>query len=139
MTYVYDAYGNRVERLSSSTMGSVTHDKFAQDGWDTAKPSPVGNENFDDNAKTTVAKIVGNRERVVTREFGRLMSHFLFATHFCLVRRPNEKAHVERLVEYARSNFLVPVPQAASLDELQEFSPLAAVRPGEIRASLQLS
>ena len=71
-----------------------------------------------DNAKTTVAKIVGNRERVVTREFGRLLSHFLFASHFCLVRRPNEKGHVERLVEYARSNFLVPVPQAASLDEL---------------------
>ena len=36
-----------------------------------------------DNAKTTVAKIVGNRERVVTREFGRLMGHFLFANHFC--------------------------------------------------------
>ena len=71
-----------------------------------------------DNAKTTVAKIVGNRERVVTREFGRLLSHFLFASHFCLVRRSNEKGHVERLVEYARSNFLVPVPQAASLDEL---------------------
>ena len=71
-----------------------------------------------DNAKTTVAKIVGNRERVVTREFGRLPSHFLFASHFCLVRRPNEKGHVERLVEYARTNFLVPVPQAASLDEL---------------------
>ena len=71
-----------------------------------------------DNAKTTVAKIVGSRERVVTREFGRLMSHFLFASHFCLVRRPNEKGHVERLVEYARSNFLVPVPQVESLAEL---------------------
>ena len=71
-----------------------------------------------DNTKTAVAKIVGSRVRVVTREFGRLMSHFLFASHFCLVRRPNEKGHVERLVEYARSNFLVPVPQVASLDEL---------------------
>jgi len=46
------------------------------------------------------------------------MSHFLFACHFCLVRRPNEKGHVERLVEYTRSNFLVPVPQVASLAEL---------------------
>ena len=46
------------------------------------------------------------------------MSHFLFASHFCLVRRPNEKGHVERLVEYARSNFLVPVPRVDSLAEL---------------------
>ena len=73
-----------------------------------------------DNTKTAVAQIVGSRERVVTREFQRLMSHFLFASHFCLVRRPNEKGHVERLVEYARSNFLVPVPQVASLAELNE-------------------
>ena len=71
-----------------------------------------------DNTKTAVAKIVGSRDRVVTREFARLMSHFLFASHFCLVRRPNEKGHVERLVEYARSNFLVPVPRVDSLAEL---------------------
>jgi transposase len=73
-----------------------------------------------DNTKTAVAKIVGSRERVVTREFQRLMSHSLFASHFCLVRRPNEKGHVERLVEYARSNFLVPVPRVDSLAELNE-------------------
>ncbi|HUR52596.1 MAG TPA: IS21 family transposase [Gemmataceae bacterium] len=73
-----------------------------------------------DNTKTAVAKIVGSRDRVLTREFARLMSHFLFASHFCLVRRPNEKGHVERLVEYARSNFLVPVPRVGSLAELNE-------------------
>ncbi|MBA4188752.1 MAG: hypothetical protein C0467_12205 [Planctomycetaceae bacterium] len=71
-----------------------------------------------DNTKTAVAKIVGNRERAVTREFGWLMSHFLFARHFCLVRRPNEKGHVESLVDYARSNFLVPVTRVDSLAEL---------------------
>jgi hypothetical protein len=71
-----------------------------------------------DNTKTAVAKIVGPRERELTREFLRLKSHYLFASHFCLVRRPNEKGHVERLVDYARSNFLVPVPAIDSLDEL---------------------
>ena len=71
-----------------------------------------------DNAKTTVAKIVGPRERELTREFLRLKSYYLFESHFCLVRRPNEKGHVERLVEYARSNFLVPVPTVDSLDQL---------------------
>lgn len=71
-----------------------------------------------DNTKTAVAKIVGPRERELTREFLRLKSYYLFDSHFCLVRRPNEKGHVERLVEYARSNFLVPVPTVESLDAL---------------------
>lgn len=71
-----------------------------------------------DNTKTAVAKIVGPRERELTREFLRLKSHYLFDSHFCLVRRPNEKGHVERLVEYARSNFLVPVPTVDSLGQL---------------------
>jgi transposase len=71
-----------------------------------------------DNTKTAVARITGSRARQVTREFQRLQSHYLFAPHFCLVRRPNEKGHVERLLEYGRSNFLVPVPQVASLAAL---------------------
>src|SRR3954471_9746817 len=50
-----------------------------------------------DNLKIAVAKITGDRGRVVTREFQRLKSHHLFEAHFCLVRRPNEKGHVETL------------------------------------------
>jgi transposase len=64
----------------------------------------------DDNSKIAVARITGRRDRKVTGEFLRLQSHHLFADHFCLVRRPNEKGHVETLVGYARRNFLVPVP-----------------------------
>jgi transposase len=71
-----------------------------------------------DNPKTAVAKIVGPRERTLTREFLRLKSHYLFDSHFCLVRRPNEKGHVERLVDYARATFLVPVPAVATLEAL---------------------
>ena len=63
-----------------------------------------------DNLKIAVAKIVGGRGREVTSEFLRLKSHHLFESHFCRVRRPNEKGHVETLVGYARRNFLVPVP-----------------------------
>jgi len=71
-----------------------------------------------DNAKTTVTKIVTSRERTLTDAFLKLKSHYLFDSHFCLVRRPNEKGHVERLVDYARSNFLVPVPAVDSLEAL---------------------
>ena len=58
--------------------------------------------------QTAVAEITGAAERKLTREFLRLQSHYLFQEHFCLVRRPNEKGHVERLLGFARSNFLVP-------------------------------
>jgi hypothetical protein len=71
-----------------------------------------------DNTKAAVAKVVGPRERELTREFLRLKSYYLFDSHFGLVRRPNEKGHVERLVEYARSNCLVPVPTVESLEAL---------------------
>ena len=73
-----------------------------------------------DNSKIAVAKIVGSRTRQVTREFQRLQSHFLFEAHFCLVRRAQEKGHVENLVGYARRNFLVPVPSVPSFAALNE-------------------
>jgi transposase len=71
-----------------------------------------------DNSKIAIAKITGSRAREVTREFQRLRSHFLFAAHFCLVRRAQEKGHVENLVGYARRNFLVPVPAMPSFATL---------------------
>jgi transposase len=71
-----------------------------------------------DITKTVVRKITGSRDRQVTSEFQRLLSHYLFMPHFCLVRRPNEKEHVKRLLDYARSNFLIPVPRVPSLEAL---------------------
>ena len=71
-----------------------------------------------DNSKVAVAAITGPRGRTPTTEFLRLASHFLFAYHFCRVRRPNEKGHVEAMVGFARRNFLVPVPEAASWEAL---------------------
>ena len=71
-----------------------------------------------DNSKIAVAKIVGPRGRQPTREFLRLASHYLFEYHFCLVRRANEKGHVENLLGFARRNFLVPVPEVDSLEAL---------------------
>ena len=71
-----------------------------------------------DNSKIAVSKITGSRQREVTKEFLRLKSHFLFQDHFCLVRRANEKGHVERLLDFARTNYLVPVPEVTSLIEL---------------------
>jgi transposase len=77
-----------------------------------------------DNSKIAVAKLTGPHERQLTREFLRLQAHFAFAAHFCRVRRAQEKGHVENGVGYVRRNFLVPVPQADSWDDLN--APLAA-------------
>lgn len=71
-----------------------------------------------DNSKIAVSRIVGPRERELTREFLRLQSHFLFQSYFCRVRRPQEKGQVECLVGYARRNFLVPVPSVSNLEAL---------------------
>lgn len=71
-----------------------------------------------DNSRIAVSKIMGGRDRKLTDGFERLQSHYLFTEHFCRVRRGNEKGVVEGMVKYARSNFLVPVPQVDSLEEL---------------------
>jgi transposase len=71
-----------------------------------------------DNSRIAVTKITGSRQRTLTREFLRLQSHYLFQSHFCLVRRANEKGKVENLVGFARRNFLVPVPQVETLAAL---------------------
>ena len=73
-----------------------------------------------DNSRVAISKITGPRERERTREFLRLQSHYLFESHFCLVRRANEKGKVEGLVGFGRRNFLVPVPKVDSLETLNE-------------------
>jgi transposase len=71
-----------------------------------------------DNERVLVAKVLGARARKLTDGFLQLQSHYLFAEHFCRVRRANEKGVVEGTVKYARLNFLVPVPQVRDLEEL---------------------
>lgn len=73
-----------------------------------------------DNSRVAVTKFTGKRGRELTNGFLRLQSHYLFKEHFCLVRRANEKGHVEQLVGFGRRNFLVPVPRVNSLEELNE-------------------
>jgi hypothetical protein len=71
-----------------------------------------------DNASALVWKVLRGRERKQTSGLRELVSHYLFEPHFCQVRRANEKGVVENSVGYVRRNWLVPVPQAASVDEI---------------------
>lgn len=67
-----------------------------------------------DNTKLAVARILGDGERLKTRAFSELQSHYLFAEKF---GRP-AKGNVEGLVGYARRNFMVPIPRASSWEDL---------------------
>jgi transposase len=71
-----------------------------------------------DNTKIAVAGITGDGERKTTEEFSRLKSHYLFEARFGRPGKGNDKGNVEGLVGYARRNFMVPVPRAASWEEL---------------------
>ena len=71
-----------------------------------------------DNTTIAVAKICGNGRRERTRAFTELQSHYLFRDRFGRPGKGNDKGKVEGLVKYARSNFMTPIPQAASFDDL---------------------
>jgi len=47
-------------------------------------------------------------------------SHYLFESRFCNPREAHEKGLVENLVGYARRNYMVPVPEVESFQELND-------------------
>lgn len=71
-----------------------------------------------DNTKIAVAKICGDGKRERTRAFTELVSHYLFQDRFGRPAKGNDKGKVEGLVKYSRSNFMVPIPVAASFEAL---------------------
>lgn len=71
-----------------------------------------------DNSKRIVARILGDGKRQRTQMFSWLVSHYLFKDRFGRPGCGNDKGKVENLVGYARRNFLVPIPRAASFDAL---------------------
>ena len=71
-----------------------------------------------DNTTIAVAKICGDGKRERTRAFTELVSHYLFHDRFGRPGKGNDKGKVEGLVKHARTNFMVPIPEAASFEEL---------------------
>jgi transposase len=67
-----------------------------------------------DNTKIAVARILGHGQRIRSRIFSELQSHYLFADRFGRPGKGNDKGKVEGLVGYARRNFMVPIPRFAS-------------------------
>jgi transposase len=73
-----------------------------------------------DNLKIAVHRILDGRNREEQTHFSRFRSHYLFESRFCTPGKGHEKGGVESDVGYGRRNFLVPVPEVADFDELNQ-------------------
>lgn len=73
-----------------------------------------------DNLKTAVLKILKGRTRLEQSAFVQFRSHYLFESHFCTPGAGHEKGRVEDVVGFGRRNFMVPLPEVASFDALNE-------------------
>jgi len=73
-----------------------------------------------DNLTTAVRKVMQGRQRQEQEGFRKFKAYYSFEARFCNPASGNEKGGVEGLVGFARRNYMVPVPEAASIDELNE-------------------
>lgn len=85
-----------------------------------------------DNLKTAVKRILEGRNREEQAAFITFRSHYLFESRFCTPGQGHEKGRVEEGVGYARRNFMVPLPQVGSFEDLNAHL-LAACQADDLR------
>ncbi|WP_245523323.1 Mu transposase domain-containing protein [Syntrophotalea carbinolica] len=73
-----------------------------------------------DNLTSAVRKVLQGKARVEQESFTRFRAYYNFEARFCNSDAGHEKGGVEGLVGFARRNFMVPIPEAQSLDEINE-------------------
>lgn len=73
-----------------------------------------------DNLTTAVQKILRGKDRVLQESYDKFRGYHNFVPRFCNRGQGHEKGGVEGLVGYARRNYLVPVPVADSLEDLNQ-------------------
>jgi transposase len=73
-----------------------------------------------DNLSSAVKKILRGRQREETDRIIAFRSHWGFQSQYCTPGRGNEKGGVEGELGWYRRNFLVPVPEAEDLDQLNQ-------------------
>jgi len=73
-----------------------------------------------DNLRTAVQKVLRGKGRIEQDGFIKFRAYYSIDARFCNPVSGNEKGGVEGLVGFARRNYMVPVPEAESLAELNE-------------------
>src|SRR6266567_671588 len=81
-------------------------------------PVRISYDNLATAVKLAMEKKGKERKRVENRTFVTFRSHYLFESHFCTPRAGWEKGQVESMVGYGRRNYLTPIREAASFDDL---------------------
>jgi transposase len=71
-----------------------------------------------DNLKTAVLQILLGKDRREQGRFTSFRTYYSFEARFCNPARGQEKGGVEGLVGFGRHNFLVPIPEVSSFEEL---------------------
>lgn len=73
-----------------------------------------------DNLTSAVQKILQGKNRREQESFIKFRSYHNFSPRFCNPGSGHEKGGVEGMVGYVRRNYMVPIPRAESLEELNE-------------------
>ncbi len=73
-----------------------------------------------DNLTSAVKKVLVGKKQIEQESFSKFRAYHNFTSRFCNLGQGHEKGGVEGLVGYSRRNFLVPVPEADSLERLNE-------------------
>ena len=108
---VYFARAYPVERLECLMDG--LHEAFCYFG---GVPKRV----VFDNTKLVVKKLLGGRNRKLTRDFDGFRGAYPFAAELCAPRKGWEKGSVEEGVKYVRANVFRPMPKLDSFAALNE-------------------
>ena len=73
-----------------------------------------------DNMSTAVQKVYRGKKRDLQAGYAKFVAFYNFTPRFCTPGAGHEKGGVEGLVGFARRNYMVPVPQAESLQALND-------------------
>jgi len=71
-----------------------------------------------DNLTTAIRKVLQGRNRIEQESFVKFRAYHNFEARFTNPAAGNEKGGVEGLVGFSRRNYLVPIPEVESLEEL---------------------
>ncbi len=71
-----------------------------------------------DNLKTAVYKMLAGRNRLEQESFKKFRSYYLFESNYCNPAQGHEKGGVENDVGYVQRNFMTPLLEVSSYEEL---------------------
>ena len=74
-----------------------------------------------DNLKTAVKRVLTGRNRLEQDRFISFRTSFGYMASFCNVAKANEKGQVESLARFVERNFFSPLPEADSIEELNDY------------------